>query len=138
MKSASLDVQGNLRAYLYATLRNKVLFELRTEQTRACYLKKAARSTREAAAPDDTASLYARETEAKIRSIIATLSPQCREAFVFSRYEDLSYKEIAERMHLSVNTVQKHISKALRILRSNLNEYDLMAWVFVVLFVWMG
>ncbi len=39
-----------------------------------------------------------------------------------SRIEDLSYKEIAERLTLSVKTVESHIGKALKILRKNLSE----------------
>ena len=135
MKAASLDPEGNVRAYLYATLRNKVLFELRTEQTRAYYLHRAQAVFRDET-PDNTQTLYAREIESRIQGIISTLPPKCREAFLFSRYQDLSHKEIAERMHLSVSTVEKHITKALRILRSKLNEYDVMIWVLVMVYTW--
>lgn len=122
-KAASLDTNGNIKAYLYATLRNKILHELRTEATRSFYRKKWEALTRTKVAAQSLNWMYARETEAKIDQVVTALSPQCREAFRLSRFEHLSYKEIAERMHLSVNTVEKHVSKALRILREELNKY---------------
>lgn len=123
IKAASLDVTGNVKAYLYATLRNKILYELRTEQTRIFYTEKLKQVTEQQENAQELQAIYAKETEDHINEIISTLSPQCKEAFVLNRYEHLSYKEVADRMHISVNTVEKHIAKALRILKSRLNEY---------------
>lgn len=78
-------------------------------------------------------TIYVQEAEEHIHRIITTLSPQCREAFMLSRFEELSYKEIAERMHLSVNTVEKHIAKALRILRSSLNSYTSVVAMAIIM-----
>jgi len=44
-------------------------------------------------------------------------------AFTLSRYEDMSYKEIAVEMGISIKTVEKHISKALKILNETLRPY---------------
>lgn len=54
---------------------------------------------------------------------IDKLPPKCRMAFVLSRFEDMSYKEIAEEMNISVKTVEKHISKALKVLNETLAPY---------------
>ncbi len=54
---------------------------------------------------------------------IDKLPPKCRMAFVLSRYDDLSYKEIASEMNISTKTVEKHISKALKILNNVLRPY---------------
>jgi RNA polymerase sigma-70 factor (ECF subfamily) len=123
MKAADLDAAGNIRAYLYATLRNKVLHQIRMEYTRALYLKKITAEAREPRQAPGLQAIYARETEEYFAKTIDTLPPQCREAFMLSRFEELSYKEIAERMRLSVNTVEKHVGKALRILRMRMNSY---------------
>jgi RNA polymerase sigma-70 factor (ECF subfamily) len=123
MKAAELDAAGNIRAYLYATLRNKVLHQIRMEYTRALYLKKITAEAREPRQAPGLQAIYARETEEYFAKTIDTLPPQCREAFMLSRFEELSYKEIAERMRLSVNTVEKHVGKALRILRMRMNSY---------------
>lgn len=125
LKSASLDTGGNVRAYLYATLRNKILHELRSARVRSFYLARIEAPARDATAPGDGLQrIYARETEERISRTILSLPPQCRQAFLLSRYEGLSYMEIAERMHVSVNTVEKHVGKALRVLRKTLEEHE--------------
>lgn len=57
------------------------------------------------------------ETSNNIQTAIDHLPPACRNVFLLSRYEQKSYKEIAGLLHISVNTVEKHISKALKVLR---------------------
>jgi RNA polymerase sigma-70 factor (ECF subfamily) len=51
------------------------------------------------------------------------LPEKCREVFQLSRFEEKSYKEISEELNISVKTVENHIAKALRIMRSELSEY---------------
>lgn len=133
-KAASLDTNGNIRAYLYATLRNKILHELRTEHNRLFYLQKFKNLTKKCEEEESLQHLYAHETEEQINQIITSLSPQCQKAFSLSRFENLSYKEIAERMQVSVNTVEKHIGKALHILRNKMSEYRDVGFLFFVLF----
>lgn len=132
-KSATLDIHGNVKAYLYATLRNKILHELRTAYNRARYAEKISQLAEPAADSQSLNDLYAKETESHINQVISSLSPQCREAFRLSRFEHLSYKEIAAYMNISVNTVEKHIAKALSVLRSKLNEYGDIVVVMVIL-----
>jgi RNA polymerase sigma-70 factor (ECF subfamily) len=136
VKSASLDVHGNVKAYLYATLRNKILHELRQESTRALYADKIRQLSREREEIQSLESLYARDAEARIHRVIGTLSPQCRRAFLLSRFENLSYKQIATSMNISVNTVEKHVAKALRVLKGKLQEYkDIIQILIVILFL---
>jgi RNA polymerase sigma-70 factor (ECF subfamily) len=46
--------------------------------------------------------------------------------FVLSRFEEKSYKEIAEELDISVKTVENQISKALKSLRETLDFLMLM------------
>lgn len=68
--------------------------------------------------PDD--QLETSETSQNISQTIDQLPPACRKAFLLSRYEGKSYKEIASLLEISVNTVEKHIGKALKLLRGAL------------------
>lgn len=61
-----------------------------------------------------------KELEQKIEYQIKMLPPQCQKVFLLSRYENLSYKEIAIKLNISENTVDKHIQKALKQLRSSI------------------
>ncbi|MBT8191707.1 MAG: RNA polymerase sigma-70 factor [Saprospiraceae bacterium] len=64
------------------------------------------------------------ELENFINDIIDTLPEKCRLVFVLNRFEQLSYKEVAERMDISVKTVENQMSKALRILRAQYSKYE--------------
>ena len=48
--------------------------------------------------------------------MLANLPPKCREAFALRKVEGLSQREVALRMGVSENTVEKHVGKGLRIL----------------------
>ncbi len=60
------------------------------------------------------------DMERSINSIIDTLPLQQKEIFLLSRYENLSHKEIAEKLDLSVRTVENQVFRALKIIRSRL------------------
>jgi RNA polymerase sigma-70 factor (family 1) len=62
------------------------------------------------------------ELKKQIRAGIDTLPEKCRQAFMLNHYGSLGYKAIALEMGISVKTVEKHISKALQVLRKELSE----------------
>lgn len=68
--------------------------------------------------PED--ELQYRELEEKYEKALMKLSEAQRIAFLMSRTEELSYKEIATRLSLSVKAVEKRVSGALILLRKEL------------------
>ncbi|MGX5818911.1 RNA polymerase sigma-70 factor [Chitinophaga lutea] len=79
--------------------------------------------------------LEEKELQRYIRARIAELPPQCRAVFLLSREDQLSNKEVAERLNISVNTVEQHMRKALRILRAALgNDLALLMAVLAGLY----
>lgn len=68
-------------------------------------------------------SIVEKELNYKITMAIAQLPPRCREVFELSRFEMMSYKEIAQELAISPNTVENQIAKALKLLRENLKEF---------------
>jgi len=63
------------------------------------------------------------ELKEQVTAAIDTLPPKCRTVFQLSRFEELTYKEIAERLDISVKTVENQMGKALRVLREELKDY---------------
>ncbi|HEY4198675.1 MAG TPA: RNA polymerase sigma-70 factor [Mucilaginibacter sp.] len=122
-KSAQLDMNGDVKSYLFATLRNKVLHEIRSRIAKT-NLAALFQPVEEISAIDASDLLQAKELEQRLHAAIEELSPQSREAFKLSRFEQLPYKIIANRLNISVGTVEKHISKALSILRKEFGELD--------------
>lgn len=66
--------------------------------------------------------LEMKEFDAKLQKEISNLPEHCRTIFLMSRIDDLKYHEIANRLKISVKAVEKQISKALKLLRQNI-EY---------------
>lgn len=60
------------------------------------------------------------EAQEAVNQGLEELPKACKEVFMLSRYEDMSYREIAETLDISVKTVEAQMSKALRILRKHL------------------
>lgn len=131
-KASGLDPEGNIKSYLFATLRNKVLYEIRAGIAIAKHAVHLTEQENEYA-PDSFELLHTKHLEQKFHSVVNDLPPQCREAFKLSRLENLSYKSIAERMDISVNTVEKHIGKALGILRKSFREFDVTIAALILL-----
>jgi len=130
-KAAELDHDGNIKSYLFATLRNKVLYEIRASIAIARHA--VSLTEREIDyAPDSFELLHTKHLEQKFHSVINELPPQCREAFKLSRLENLSYKSIAAKMDISVNTVEKHIGKALGVLRKSFQEFDITLSILLI------
>jgi RNA polymerase sigma-70 factor, ECF subfamily len=69
------------------------------------------------------------ELEKTIQDAIDSLPGQCREIFMLSRFQDLKYHEIADKLNISVKTVEKKMSISLSILREKLREYYSFIWI---------
>lgn len=67
--------------------------------------------------------IEAEQLQSRIDQAIDGLPARCRVIFVLSRFEELSYKEIAEHLDISPKTVENQIAKALRLLREALAAY---------------
>ena len=77
-------------------------------------------STLEACNPD---YVFSKEIRILVQQTLDKLPVQTRRAFVMSRVENRSIKDIAETMEISVKGVDYHIAKALKVLRIALKDY---------------
>jgi len=68
--------------------------------------------------PDE--ELMYKETFLKVKKTLENMPDKTRNIFLMNRDEDLTYKEIAGKMKISIKTVEAHVGKALKILRENL------------------
>lgn len=103
---------GNLKAYLYQTVRNRSLSFLSTANS--------VEVTDRFPEIEDTATdeqICDAERDAHLWDAIDRLPPERRKIFLLSKRDGLKYQEIAEELHLSVKTVENQMSKALKALR---------------------
>jgi RNA polymerase sigma-70 factor (ECF subfamily) len=69
---------------------------------------------------DPQQAMELNELKAKYEETLTALPEKQREVFLMSRMEDLTYREIAERLDITVKAVEKRMSVALQILRKTL------------------
>ena len=69
------------------------------------------------------AGLHESDLNQALHTAIARLPERCATVFVLSRFEALSYAEIAEQLGISRNTVENQMVKALRLLRTALRDF---------------
>ncbi len=82
---------------------------------------------------ESTDHLVTYELHQKINLAIDELPLKCKEVFMLNRFEDLKYREIAEKLNISVKTVETQMSKALQHLRVRLVEYLPIFIIFMLL-----
>ena len=73
------------------------------------------------------------ELNTLIHSVIEKLPERCRLVFSLSRFEQLSHKEIAQKLEISEKTIENQITKALRILRKTVKDYKLGSILLIFL-----
>ena len=108
----------SLKAYLYTIARNLALNHIRHQNI----VLKFQRHQNGSYSREESASteLETNELQENLMEAIANLPEHSRIVFMMSRFEELSYKEIAERLKVSIKTVESHIGKALKLLRKSL------------------
>jgi len=73
----------------------------------------------------------------RTREALQLLPPKCREVFVLSRVNKLTYQQIAETLQISVKTVENQMGKALKILRGFIRGKQLPAMAVLLLMTFM-
>jgi RNA polymerase sigma-70 factor (ECF subfamily) len=111
-----LRIEGNLTAYLYQSVRNRVINHQLKSQRANDYVNSFMGFL--AHSRVDTDHLVREKMlRERIETEIAALPEKMRIVFEMSRKEGLSHKEIAERLKLSEQSVRSHVKGALKILR---------------------
>ncbi len=67
--------------------------------------------------------LEVKEIREVVHKTLEELPEKPAQIFRMSRYEGMKYREIAEKLSISIKTVEANMGKALRIFRKNLQEY---------------
>jgi RNA polymerase sigma-70 factor (ECF subfamily) len=122
MRRAELRFEGSFRAFLYTMARNAAIDERRRSGRRA---RLASRADPPAASPSPLAHAEAAELRAVAEAAVTALPPRRREVFRLARTEGLSYREIADVMGLSPQTVANQMSRALTELHHALDRNSL-------------
>ena len=128
----TLTIQSSINSYLYRMVHNDCLNTVHQQMSHKAHNLNYISSLNNT---DDSVNeqLATGELQQAIDHALSLLPPQCKRVFEMSRMEQLSYSEIAKQLNISTNTVENHISKALKLLRINLKEFLTLIFIFQLL-----
>lgn len=112
-------------ALLYTVARNLALSELRKHTSRATDAVGDGAEFEvpgEGIGPEDL--LQTRQMVSSIEAAMELMPPRCLEAFRLRKVEELSYVEIADRMGISIKTVERHITSAMQYCHKAVAEHS--------------
>jgi RNA polymerase sigma-70 factor (ECF subfamily) len=115
----SLDIK-NIKSYLYTAGKYKALNEIRNARRREAIRLKLAVEQKETSVDK---IIEIKELEQIIEDAICTLPDRCQQIFRLSRENELSYKEIASFLNISLNTVEGQMAIALKKMRLALKPF---------------
>ncbi len=120
-KKSSLKITTSLKNYLFRSCHNEFLMHLRQQKKEYDAIDELKWQT--------LFEMYDQQEDQseanwnKLENAIEQLPKKCREVFKLSRLEQKKHKEIAEILGISTKTVEVHISKALRFLKTNVSGF---------------
>lgn len=121
-KRDTMNEINSLTAYLYRSVHNESLNYLRHVKVKSAYRQFTVQQMND---KEHTAAqrVGLKELEQRLDKALKELPEQCRTIFQMSRFEELKYREIADRLGLSVKTIENQMGKALKLLRAQLVDY---------------
>ena len=110
---------GSVYAYLARTVKHACIDFKLHEEVKARYEQETMRDG-EAATEDEEDNFE--ELYARVREVMDALPPKCREVFVMGCVDGMSYKEIADKLGVSVNTVKTQMKVAYKKMKDEFGD----------------
>lgn len=119
----TISPELSVKAYLYKIVNNLCLDILKGDKVKKRHIRSLLKHTHESAMEDDYHNIDFKQLEDVIAKAVHELPEQMRRIFEMSRYEELTYAEIAGYLNISVKTVETQMSRALAKLRKKMAYY---------------
>lgn len=120
-KRDTLHINASLQAYLRRAATNKTLNYIRDRKIKWDDEDKI--PMMESASTSVTETLQGEDLKKLIDAAIDALPERCRLVFSLSRFEEMTYQEIANHLEISVKTVENQMTKALKMLKDAIGPY---------------
>lgn len=128
IKRSTLTIKTSLKGYLYTAARNRILMRIRAHKIMVDLDQITALVN------DQTADghVFEKEIKLQLHKEIECLPVKCAEIYKLSRHEQLTNKEIASQLNLSIKTVENQMTIAIRRLR--ITMVDFLGLLVILLF----
>ena len=130
-KREDIEITSSMQSYLYRAVRNSSLNLIKHIKIREEYKEHNEREMTYSESNFDD-DVVATELEEKIRNTIDELPKERKKIFIMSRYDGYKYREIAEKLGISIKTVENQMGKAIKYMRENLSDYITVIIVVII------
>jgi RNA polymerase sigma-70 factor (ECF subfamily) len=116
-----LNIESSLNGYLFRSVHNRCLHHIEHARVVERHAEEVSyRQTESQESPSDI--LNYKELQEKVARILEKLPDRCGKIFTMSRFEGLKYTEIAEKLSVSIKTVEANMGRALKEFRKELTQ----------------
>lgn len=129
-----IKIRSSVKSYLYSASKNKSLNYIRNEKIKQRRFKNYQDQQTDSGQLEES-YLDTPQLQEILKKSIASLPARCREIYVLSRDEELTHKEIAERLNLSPKSVENQIGIALKKMREQLQPFYEKIFLFILYYV---
>jgi RNA polymerase sigma-70 factor, ECF subfamily len=116
-----LNITSSLNGYLFKSVHNRCLHFIEHQKVVEKHESEVISTINEYSEPV-TDTIYYNELQARVSKVLERLPERCSRIFSMNRFEGLKYSEIAEKLSVSVKTVEVNMGKALKEFRKALAE----------------
>jgi len=131
LKKEMIDPEKDFQSYLFSIAKNLILDHLKSAVNRKLYFVDE-HFQQDILSDESLDGTVPVDFEEQILSLIEQIPERRREIFRLSRFEGMTYKQIAERLNITENTVDSQIRNALAFLRKEFRKFVIL---FFLLFL---
>ena len=133
-KRHKIDEYLSFESYLFTITHNTTISLIRLKLKEKKYVEHLKSIQKITSQNDITSDIEYLELKNKSEQVINNLSKRQRQIYLLSRDEGLTYKEIAARLGISVNTIETHMERVLKQFRDKLGRFSSITILFFILF----
>lgn len=112
--------EDNTRAYLFKTATNLLRDRARRRAVRRSDTEREVNDLDVISTVTPEQHAQSRQSLSLVHDVLMGLAPNCRKAFLLSRFSNKNYAEIGQELGVSASMVEKHVAKALAAIRQRL------------------
>lgn len=121
-KRNQIHIETSVKNYFFRSVKNLCLNHIQHDKTKIRYSQHVRTEGEKQTSGEDL--FFEMDLSEKIEESINSLPEKRQEIFRLSREEGLKYREIADRLNISVKTVEAQMGLAIKTLREKLKKYN--------------
>ncbi|POY35101.1 RNA polymerase subunit sigma-70 [Solitalea longa] len=120
-KRQELDLSKNIQSYIFKIAVNLIYDQLRKRKLEKMH---AELSVFQQTEEDDSTwnKLALNDLQSQLNTLVAQMPEQRRQVFTMSRFDGLSYDEIAQQLNISKRTVENQVYRAMAFLKEHIDS----------------